>query len=83
MTFVTYLLYNFMVLFYQLRQTNTNEVNKMSVATLVLIVSGIVFVGMLIIIFMGGKSRDNRNTTTSYNGRSFEAARTSKINKWG
>lgn len=55
----------------------------MTVATLALIVSGIVLVGMFIVIFSGGKSRDNRNTTTSYNGRSFEAARTSKINKWG
>ncbi len=55
----------------------------MTVATLALIVSSIVLLGMAIVIFGGGKSRDNRDNTTSYNGRSFESARTSKINKWG
>lgn len=45
---------------------------------------GIFLVGALLVAFFGGsKSKWESDTTTSYNGRSYSQARTSKYNRYG
>jgi hypothetical protein len=55
----------------------------MTIETIV-IISGLILVAMLASIVLGGrKSNFESDTTTSYNGRSYQSARTAKENRWG
>jgi hypothetical protein len=55
----------------------------MTIETIVLIF-GFILLAMLVSIFFGGrKSNFESDTTTSYNGRSYERARTAKYDRYG
>lgn len=55
----------------------------MTIETIV-IISGLILVAMLVSIILGGrKSNFESDTTTSYNGRSYQSARTAKYNRYG
>lgn len=51
---------------------------------MIVIISGLILVAMLASIILGGrKSSFQSDTTTSYNGRSYQSARTAKEDRWG
>jgi hypothetical protein len=49
----------------------------------VVIVSGIFLVAMVGWIMLRGNGGWQDDTTTSYNGRSYQSARTAKEDRWG
>lgn len=50
---------------------------------MIVLISGLILVAMLASLFLRRGSSFNSDTTTSYNGRSYESARTAKYDRYG